>query len=180
MGSSAISSLGSLDSAIAIITRWRMPPENSCGYELIRSAARGIPTRSSSSIARSYACAFEIWWSWTRICSTICLPILYTGSSELIGSWKTIAIWAPRIFRSSFSDAVTSSVPANVALPSNCAFGPRVNPISVIAVTDLPDPDSPTIATTSPLLTVNETPSTARTIPSSVANETRRSSTLSS
>ena len=31
VGSSAISSLGEHDSAIAIITRWRMPPENSCG-----------------------------------------------------------------------------------------------------------------------------------------------------
>jgi hypothetical protein len=31
VGSSAISRLGEHDSAIAIITRWRMPPENSCG-----------------------------------------------------------------------------------------------------------------------------------------------------
>ena len=31
VGSSAISSLGEQDSAIAMITRWRMPPENSCG-----------------------------------------------------------------------------------------------------------------------------------------------------
>jgi len=31
VGSSAISSLGELMSAIAIIARWRMPPENSCG-----------------------------------------------------------------------------------------------------------------------------------------------------
>ena len=31
VGSSAISSFGSLMSAIAIITRWRMPPENSWG-----------------------------------------------------------------------------------------------------------------------------------------------------
>ncbi len=31
VGSSAISSLGLQDSAIAIITRWRMPPENWCG-----------------------------------------------------------------------------------------------------------------------------------------------------
>ena len=61
-------------------------------------------------------------------------------------------------------------VPSNVAPPSNFAFGPRVSPISVIAVTVLPDPDSPTIATTSPGSTVNETPSTARTIPSSVWN----------
>ncbi len=31
VGSSAISSFGSLMSAMAIIARWRMPPENSCG-----------------------------------------------------------------------------------------------------------------------------------------------------
>jgi hypothetical protein len=31
VGSSAISRLGEQDSAIAIITRWRIPPENSCG-----------------------------------------------------------------------------------------------------------------------------------------------------
>jgi hypothetical protein len=31
VGSSAIISSGSHDNAMAIITRWRMPPENSCG-----------------------------------------------------------------------------------------------------------------------------------------------------
>ena len=31
VGSSAMSSVGSQLSAMAIITRWRMPPENSCG-----------------------------------------------------------------------------------------------------------------------------------------------------
>ena len=31
VGSSAIRSFGSQASAIAIITRWRMPPENWCG-----------------------------------------------------------------------------------------------------------------------------------------------------
>ena len=67
-----------------------------------------------------------------------------------------------------------------MALPSNRAFGPRVSPISVIAVTDLPEPDSPTIATTSPRSTVNETPSTALTMPSSVWKMTRSSSTSSS
>ena len=34
------------------------------------------------------------------------------------------------------------------------ALGPRVSPISVMPVTDLPEPDSPTTATTSPRLTV--------------------------
>ena len=37
------------------------------------------------------------------------------------------------------------SRPSNIARPSNWALGPRVSPISVIAVTDFPDPDSPTI-----------------------------------
>jgi hypothetical protein len=31
VGSSAINSFGSLISAIAIMTRWRIPPENWCG-----------------------------------------------------------------------------------------------------------------------------------------------------
>ena len=65
-------------------------------------------------------------------------------------------------------------------MPEIWALGPRVRPIRVIAVTDLPQPDSPTTASTSPGLTSNETPSTAWTIPSSVRKLTRRSSTSSS
>ncbi len=36
VGSSAMSSFGSQDSAIPIITRCRMPPDSSCGYCLAR------------------------------------------------------------------------------------------------------------------------------------------------
>jgi len=36
VGSSAIRSEGLHDSAIAIIARWRMPPENWCGYSWTR------------------------------------------------------------------------------------------------------------------------------------------------
>ena len=46
--------------------------------------------------------------------------------------------------------------------------------------TDLPQPDSPTIATISPRLTVYEMPSTARTVPREVSNRTCRSRTSSS
>src|SRR4051812_4415188 len=52
--------------------------------------------------------------------------------------------------------------------------------MTLIIETLLPEPDSPTIPTTSPGFTVNETPSTARTSPSSVRNDTRRSLTSSS
>ena len=50
VGSSAIRTLGLFAIAIAIIARWRIPPENSCGYWSIRRSADGTPTTSSSSI----------------------------------------------------------------------------------------------------------------------------------
>src|ERR1700751_3081520 len=68
---------------------------------------------------------------------------------------------------------------ANVARPPNLALGLRGRPSRVMAVTDLPEPDSPTMATTSPGRTLNETPSTALTMPSSVAKETWRPATSS-
>ena len=52
--------------------------------------------------------------------------------------------------RSSSSLAVISSCPRRWAVPLKRAFGERVRPMSVIAVTDLPEPDSPTTASTSP------------------------------
>ena len=59
VGSSAISNLGSQTSAMAIIARWRMPPENWCGYASYRLCGFGMPTRSSISIVRAWACFFE-------------------------------------------------------------------------------------------------------------------------
>ena len=58
VGSSAISTSGSLAIAIAIITRWRMPPENSCGYCSARWSGCGMPTMSSNSTALRCAAAF--------------------------------------------------------------------------------------------------------------------------
>jgi hypothetical protein len=46
---------GSQESAIAIITRWRMPPDIWCGYSSTRTSGRGMPTFVSISIA--LACA---------------------------------------------------------------------------------------------------------------------------
>src|ERR671935_64830 len=45
VGSSAIKSRGLQASAMAIITRWRMPPESWCGYSRTRRRASGMPTR---------------------------------------------------------------------------------------------------------------------------------------
>ena len=52
VGSSAISTSGRSASAMAIITRWRMPPESSCGYCFSRVSACGMRTASSASMAR--------------------------------------------------------------------------------------------------------------------------------
>ena len=43
VGSSAIRIFGSQASAIAIITRWRMPPESWCGYSSTRRSGAGMP-----------------------------------------------------------------------------------------------------------------------------------------
>ena len=56
VGSSAMSSRGCEASAMAIIARWRMPPERWCGYFFDGLApAPGMPTRSSMSTAISRA-----------------------------------------------------------------------------------------------------------------------------
>ena len=59
VGSSAISRSGFSASAIAIIARWRIPPENSWGYCFARRSGCAIRTRSSISTARPNASFFE-------------------------------------------------------------------------------------------------------------------------
>jgi hypothetical protein len=46
-------------SAIAIMTRWRKPPESWCGYCPKRSAAEAMPTFSSRATARVRASSAE-------------------------------------------------------------------------------------------------------------------------
>ena len=58
VGSSRITSSGLSARAIAMITRWRMPPESSCGYERMRDGS--IPTISSSEPARTSDCFLEM------------------------------------------------------------------------------------------------------------------------
>ncbi|MNL09265.1 hypothetical protein D3C87_1300190 [compost metagenome] len=57
VGSSAISSAGLHDSAMAIITRWRMPPESWCGKRSSTRRASGMRTSSSMRSASARAAA---------------------------------------------------------------------------------------------------------------------------
>ena len=86
VGSSAMSTSGRQAKAMAIITRWRMPPESSCGYSSSRRSGAGMPTCSSRPRARRAASAAErpLWCKANT--SVICRPMRCTGFSAVIGS----------------------------------------------------------------------------------------------
>ena len=73
VGSSAMITSGSFAIAIAIITRWRIPPENSWGKARARIAGSGMPTSSSSSTARRAASFFDT-SVWMETASAIWSP----------------------------------------------------------------------------------------------------------
>ena len=159
VGSSATSTFGSQASAIAIITRCRIPPESWCGYSSSRRAAAGILTSSSSSTARAFASRLER-PRCSRSPSPIWSPTVNTGLSDVIGSWNTYEISRPRTWRSRLADRVSRSVPSKTTRPLTAAVSGS-NRVSAIQVTLLPQPDSPTIPSTSPAASVNDIPSTA-------------------
>ena len=158
VGSSAISSDGWHASAMAIAMRWRIPPENWCGYEMSARSGSGSRTSSSSSTARAWAaflrrprCDFR--WS------VIWRSIESIGCSDVIGSWKTIESRLPRVCRSERPLSLSRSVPSNVARPSTCApRGSSRSSASVVIV--LPLPLSPATPKISPGSTEKSTPST--------------------
>ncbi len=108
VGSSMMTTSGSSASAMAIMTRCRMPPESSCGKPLI--LAGSIPTMSSSSRARAWRAARSICDRCASKMSSNCLARLDTGLRAFIALWKTIEILFHRNRRrSSPSSAITST-----------------------------------------------------------------------
>ena len=85
VGSSATTTFGSQESAIAIMTRCRIPPDSWCGYTVICRAGLGIPTEARSSTERARAWR-RLMLRWTRSISSIWTPIVRTGLSDDIGS----------------------------------------------------------------------------------------------
>ena len=101
-------------------------------------------------LARLRPCAMS---KWRRSVSVICVPIVSVGFSDVIGSWKIIAISRPRM--SSSSRSFSPSGPGRRTAPRRetifaGGFGSR--PMIESAVTDLPQPDSPTMPSVLPLL----------------------------
>ena len=170
VGSSARTRDGSQASAIAIIMRWRIPPLNWWGYWRRRRAASGMPTIWSSSSARARERAASA-PRWISTPSVSWRPTESTGFSEVMGSWKTMAISRPRTRRISSSESRRRSRPLNQTSPPTIRpAGAATRRMTESALTLLPQPDSPTRATVSPSRTSQETSSTARTTPPRVVN----------
>ena len=107
---------------MAIMTRWRMPPESWCGYSSSRRLGSAMRTRSSISRARSRA-ADHGTPIWRTTFSAICVPTVSTGLRLVIGSWKIIEMrWPRRLFISS-SASVVSSSPSKRIEPCGDAAG---------------------------------------------------------
>ena len=85
-----------------------------------------------------------------------------TGLSELPGSCGIRLTTAPRMESSRFCDQFVMSVPLRRMVPASTRPLPASRPRVACAVVVLPEPDSPTSATTSPGATLKETPCTTR------------------
>ena len=150
---------------MAIMARWRMPPENSNGYSFARRLASGMPTLASSSTAICAASRLPLPWCST-IASAIWSPTLNTGLRLVMGSWKIIAMSLPRTSRISSSLSASRSRPLSTTDPSTILpGGSGTRRMTDRAATVLPEPDSPTMPIVSLRSRRKLTPLTAFTTP---------------
>ena len=178
VGSSAMMRSGSGTIIIAIMTRWPMPPEISCGQA--SNTYRGSRIRTASSMASARSCASRRDTpACTRKASTICSPTVMTGFSENLGSCRIIEIRLPRSARRSASPARRRSTPSKESCRADMRPLRAKRPSRARPVCDFPDPDSPTIPNFS-RPSVKSTSRTATTAPRGVSNVTLSPSTISS
>ena len=133
-------------------------------------------TRSSAAIALLRSAFSLAVRSWARIASVIWLPTVNTGFSEVIGSWKIIAMRLPRMSRIAAGERSSRFCPSNITRPEVLRPGGGTSRITESDSTDLPQPLSPTMPSVRPRATPSETPSTAATSPIGVRKTVRRSS----
>ena len=143
VGSSAISTSGWLASAIAIITRWRCPPDSWCGYWFSRASGSGICTSSSSSSALAIASALrdlvvdaqdfgDLRCRWCRPGS---------ASSSVPERSSTAGCRAGCAFRASDSCAMSCAVHRVMSVCGLTVARLDNSRMMARAVTDLPEPD---------------------------------------
>ncbi len=126
-----------------------MPPESWCGYSSKRFSGSGMCTERSSSMPLSLAVALSM-PRFLRSGSVICLPIFITGFSDVIGSWKTIAMSLPQKRRILLSGRFKISWPAYFTLPLRITLRLGSRLMIERLSTVLPEPDSPTMPSVLP------------------------------
>ena len=174
VGSSAISSLGSLDER----HRDHRALAHAAG-ELVRvgvDAARRVgdpdqPQQLDRALAGLAFGTSRCAW----MASTSCVADLVEGVQRRQRVLEDHRDVVPRIRRRSSLGSVSRSRPSNRAVPAIVRSGPRVRPMTVSIVTLLPEPDSPTMPEHLPGVHVQGDTATACTTPSSVAKSTVRS-----
>src|SRR5499427_1243803 len=114
-----------------------------------------------------------------RIASLNCAPIDLTGFSAFIALCMTTDMSRQRVAASCLSVSPTRLLPLNRTLPPSTRAGGASSCATAKSSVDFPQPDSPTMPRNSPLLTVNDTSSTARTLPRSSTYSTDRPLTSS-
>src|SRR3954453_17880777 len=144
-GSSISRMAGRTASARAMPTRWRMPPESCFGQEPRKSVrpvrCRASPTMAARSVAGRPVCS--------KTNSTFCSTVHHGNNAK---SWNTNV---------SGLRLSGGAAPRSSACPElGCSNPPRIDS-NVL----LPQPDGPTIATTSPEPTVNDTSSSTSSAP---------------
>ena len=135
--------------AMAIMARWRIPPENSCGHWRARCSGCGMPTRRRRFTDSRKASFFEISRCVTKT-SEIWFPTRWTGLRAVRGSWKIMLTLSPRNVRISSGGSFRRSTPRNRTCPEMRASFLVTRPITVSQLTLLPEPDSPTTPSVSP------------------------------
>ena len=115
VGSSAMTTFGLQAKAMAIMARWRIPPEYWCGKCFLCSGE--IPTRSSNSETRAFNTAPFVNGLCLMMASAIWSPTERTGLSAFIAPWKTIEILFQRTASISSSVSAVSSVSPNQTSP---------------------------------------------------------------
>ena len=160
VGSSATISSGSVQSASAITTRWRMPPENSCGWSSMRRSGDSIPVSASSATARSRASRAPT-SACAAIVSTSCSPTVISGFRLVCGSWKIIEMRLPRSAWRASRSSPSMRRPSSRTSPAATRPVPGSSPVIAAPIVDFPAPDSPTRPTISPARTLMSTSSTA-------------------
>jgi hypothetical protein len=135
--------------AMAIITRWFMPPDIWCGNAFSRDSGAGMPTWSSSSMARAAlpaAAALEV-------CAHRLGDLEADGEAGIERGHRLLEDHRHVLADDAGAAGGTEGEQVGAGEPQASAVtrpSRASRPMTASMETDLPEPDSPTMATTSP------------------------------